>query len=92
MKYLVLLLPLLLLSREVTVEQLFNVQTVKVKRITTVKTQKNYGYVVADESRIYDVVPRFGGNAAKKNALLQISLNHTMKTCQTRFLALQKQF
>ncbi len=61
MKYLVLLLPLLLLSREATVEQLFNVQTVKVKRIITAKTQKNYGYVIADESRIYDVVARFGG-------------------------------
>ncbi len=68
MKYLVLLLPLLLLSREVTVEQLFNVQTVKVKRITTAKTQKNYGYVVADESRIYDVVPRFGGYVERLSA------------------------
>ncbi len=44
-----------------TVEQLFNVQTVKVKEQTSAVSQKNYGYVTADESRIYDVVPRFGG-------------------------------
>lgn len=44
-----------------TVEQLFNVQTVKVQEEMRAQGQKNYGYVKADESRIYDVVPRFGG-------------------------------
>ena len=44
-----------------TVEQLFSVQTVKVKEQKSVMSQKNYGYVVADESRVYDVVQRFSG-------------------------------
>ncbi len=44
-----------------TVEQLFNVQTVKVKEQKSAMHQKNYGYVTADESRVYDVVPRFSG-------------------------------
>ncbi len=53
------LLPLTLSSA--TVEQLFNVQTVKVKEQKSAISQKNYGYVTADESRVYDMVPRFGG-------------------------------
>ena len=53
------LLPLM--ASEVTVEQLFNVQTVKVKEEKRGMTMKNYGYVKADESRVYEVVPRFGG-------------------------------
>ena len=44
-----------------TVEQLFNVQTVKVKKEKRVISQKNYGYVTADDSRTYDMVSRFGG-------------------------------
>jgi len=50
-----------LMARAATVEQLFNVQTVKVKEQKRAFSQKNYGYVKADESRIYDVVPRYGG-------------------------------
>ncbi len=56
---LVLLMPLL--AKEATVEQLFNVQTVKVKEQKSAQSQKNYGYVKVDEARVYDVVPRFGG-------------------------------
>jgi len=56
---LICLMPLLL--QAATVEQLFNVQTVKVKEQKRAFSQKNYGYVKADESRIYDVVPRYGG-------------------------------
>ena len=48
-----------------TVEQLFNVQTVKVKQEQVASSKKSYGYVVADESRTYDVVPRFGGYVTK---------------------------
>ncbi len=61
MKLAVLIIPWLLYAGDVSVEQLFNVQTLKVQRIHTAITQKNYGYVRADEARIYDVVPRFGG-------------------------------
>ena len=57
--FLMILLPLALCAA--TVEQLFNVQTIKVKAESSTVSQKNYGYVVADESRIYDVVPRFSG-------------------------------
>ncbi len=61
-KLLWILLPLLpLMANEVTVEQLFNVQTVKVKAEKAAITTKNFGYVKADESRVYDVIPRFGG-------------------------------
>jgi Cu(I)/Ag(I) efflux system membrane fusion protein len=55
------LLPFTLLASPVTVEQLFNVKTVKVKRIDASEKQANYGYVTADESRIVAVSPRFGG-------------------------------
>jgi Cu(I)/Ag(I) efflux system membrane fusion protein len=64
--FLALLLPLALFAQEKpTVEQLFSVQTVKVKELNTSHAKKNYGYVVADEARIYDVSPRFGGFVEK---------------------------
>jgi Cu(I)/Ag(I) efflux system membrane fusion protein len=64
--FLALLLPLALFAKEKpTVEQLFSVQTVKVKELNTSHSKKNYGYVVADEARIYDVSPRFGGFVEK---------------------------
>ena len=50
-----------LLATEATVEQLFSVQTVKVKEEKRGLSMKNFGYVKADESRVYEVVPRFGG-------------------------------
>jgi len=63
---LALLLPLVLFAKEKpTVEQLFSVETVKVKKVHTSHAKKNYGYVVADEARIYDVSPRFGGFVEK---------------------------
>jgi Cu(I)/Ag(I) efflux system membrane fusion protein len=55
------LLPLSLVASEATVEQLFNVQTVKVNKKNVGISKKNYGYAKADESRIYSVTPRFGG-------------------------------
>ena len=63
MKKLLLLVATLLplMASEVTVEQLFNVQTVKVKEEKRGMSMKNFGYVTADESRVYEVVPRFGG-------------------------------
>ena len=63
MKKLLLLIATLLplMATEATVEQLFSVQTVKVKEEHRGKSMKNFGYVKADESRIYEVVPRFGG-------------------------------
>ena len=50
-----------LMASEVTVEQLFNVQTVKVKEQSRAIETKNFGYVKVDESRVFEVVPRFGG-------------------------------
>ncbi len=52
-------------AEKASVEQLFAVQTVKVKSVATAKTQTNYGYVKAEENRIYEVVPRFGGYVEK---------------------------
>jgi len=60
-KLLLISLPLLLVAKEATVEQLFSVQTIKVKKEVRTKRTKNYGYVTIDESRKYDVSPRFGG-------------------------------
>ena len=59
------LLPLTLLAKEATVEQLFSVQTVKVKEMTTNHSKKNYGYVKADDAKVFDIVPRFGGYVTK---------------------------
>jgi len=56
---------LLLAKEKPTVEQLFSVQTVKVKKETTSHAKKNYGFVVADQARIYDISPRFGGFVEK---------------------------
>jgi Cu(I)/Ag(I) efflux system membrane fusion protein len=61
-----LLLTLLILfslldAKEKTVEQLFNVQTTKVKQISNAKSIRSFGFVKVDESRVYDVSPRFGG-------------------------------
>jgi len=58
-------LPLSLLAKEATVEQLFSVQTVKVQKEKVSSKTKNYGYVTADESRIYDISPRYGGYVVK---------------------------
>jgi len=54
-------LPLSLFAKEATVEQLFSVQTVKVKEEIRSERLSNYGYVLEDEARIYDISPRFGG-------------------------------
>ena len=61
-------LPLIVLAKEATVEQLFNVQTVKVKKETRSERIKNYGYVVMDQTRMYDISPRFGGYVVTLNA------------------------
>lgn len=63
-RFLLWLLPFALLAEPATVEQLFNVKTVKVKRIDAAEKQTNYGYVTADQSRIEAVTPRFGGYVA----------------------------
>lgn len=65
---LLLLAPLLLFSKEATVEQLFSVQTVKVKESVASHSKNSYGYVKADDSRVYHVAPRFGGYVVKLNA------------------------
>ena len=48
-----------------TVEQLFSVQTVQVQKISATHTKKSYGFVKADESRIYDIAPRYSGFVEK---------------------------
>lgn len=55
------LLALLANAKEATVEQLFNVQTVKVKESSHTKSIKSYGFVKVDDARVYDVSPRFSG-------------------------------
>ncbi len=44
-----------------TIEQLFNVRTVKIKSMKRIKKQVNYGYIKAQDSLIYDVTPWFSG-------------------------------
>jgi len=65
LRALLFILPFSLLAKEATVEQLFNVQTVKVKKEHVSKKRKNYGYVTVDESRIYHISPRYGGYVVK---------------------------
>lgn len=43
------------------IKQLFNVRTVKVKRIKAAKEQVNYGYIVVEDSRRIDVVAWYAG-------------------------------
>ena len=65
---LVSLLPLTLLaevSPKHTVEQLFSVQTVKVKQESTNHSKKNFGFIKADEARVHHITPRFGGYVEK---------------------------
>ena len=63
MKYftLLLLLHVSIFAKDATVKQLFNVQTVKVKTTNASMSQKYYGYVKEDDSKAYDVSPRFDG-------------------------------
>jgi len=50
---------------KLTIEQLFNVRTVKVGRLSTAKEQVNYGYIVAQDSRKVDVVAWYSGYVEK---------------------------
>ena len=43
------------------IEQLFNVRTVKVKKLTAAKEQVNYGYIVIEDSRRVEVVSWYSG-------------------------------
>jgi Cu(I)/Ag(I) efflux system membrane fusion protein len=58
---LLLLLHVSIFAKDVTVKQLFNVQTIKVKTTNASMSQKYYGYVKEDDSKVYDVSPRFDG-------------------------------
>lgn len=62
---LLLAMPLLLVAKEATVEQLFSVQITKVKKVSTHKSRKNFGFVKADDARIYHIAPRYGGFVTK---------------------------
>ena len=44
-----------------TVQQLFNVTTVKIKTISIAKKERYYGYVVADDANKEDISTRFSG-------------------------------
>lgn len=62
----VLLLPFILFAQNEkknrsSVEQLFNVRTIKVKKLLSKKEQINYGYIVAQDSRKIDVNAWFSG-------------------------------
>jgi len=74
----ILLLPLMLTAVEnrtdrPTVTQLFNVKTVKVTKVKSAKARTYYGYIKAEESRVYDVSPRFGGYVEKLYADTQFA-------------------
>ena len=55
------IIPILLMSQKVTIKQMFNVRTIKVKEIKTAPKKVNYGYVEADESRVVDIDAWFSG-------------------------------
>lgn len=65
-----LLIPVFLFSQDQnkslpTIEQLFNVRTVKVTKMTAAKEQINYGYIVAEDSRKVDIHAWFSGYVTK---------------------------
>ncbi|WP_457747108.1 efflux RND transporter periplasmic adaptor subunit [Sulfurimonas sp.] len=63
---LTLLLPLAMFAADKpSVEQLFSVETLKVQKQTLSHSKKNYGFVKADEARIYEISPRFSGYVEK---------------------------
>lgn len=68
MRYLLLLLPLFAIAEPLSVDQLFNVQTVTVQAEDATHKERFYGYVRADDSRRYDVTPRYGGYIEKLHA------------------------
>ena len=70
MKYLLLLITTLTLAfaQKPTLHQLFSVQTVKVKEISEAKKFKSFGFVKIDESKIYDIAPRYSGYVEVLNA------------------------
>ncbi|MBU0631551.1 efflux RND transporter periplasmic adaptor subunit [bacterium] len=59
--YILLFLHVSIFAKDATVEQLFSVQTVKVKKIETAQSKKYYGYIKENDALVYDVSPRFGG-------------------------------
>lgn len=65
LKFILLFVPFIVLAKAPSVEQLFSVQTVKVQKVKTSHSKKNYGYVVADQAKVYEVSPRFGGYVEK---------------------------
>ncbi len=48
-------------NKRPTIEQLFNVKTVKVKEVMTAFKQVNYGYIVSQDSKEVDVTAWFSG-------------------------------
>ena len=48
-------------SQRPTIEQLFNVKTVQVKEMTASQKQINFGYIVAQDSRMVDVLTWYSG-------------------------------
>ena len=48
-------------SQRPTIEQLFNVKTVQVKDMTASQKQVNFGYIVAQDSRMVDVLTWYSG-------------------------------
>jgi Cu(I)/Ag(I) efflux system membrane fusion protein len=51
-----------------TVKQLFNVTTVQVKELNSSQSSVNYGFVVADDSLVVDVTPRYSGFVERLSA------------------------
>ncbi len=65
MRSLIMLIPLMLFSQEINIEQLFNVKTTKVIEKTVSEKRSYYGFLKLDEKKIYDIAPRFGGYIEK---------------------------
>jgi len=53
------------MSKKATVEQLFSVKTIEVKEMNTAQEQVNYGYIVAKDSSMVDVLTWYSGFVEK---------------------------
>lgn len=48
-------------TQKVTVKQLFNVITTRISKKVTAPSQVNYGYIVPDESKVFDITAWYSG-------------------------------
>ncbi len=65
MRLFILLIPVFLFASSLKIEQLFNVTTVKVKKVKKSLQKEFYGILKKDQKNIFSITPRFSGYVEK---------------------------